>query len=63
MNCPLCERKLKITHTYPAGKVRFQRAVCVPCGAVFRLDTTLEAVNKRGEGARARAKQASQPSS
>jgi hypothetical protein len=60
MNCPLCDQRLKVTHTYPAGQVRFQRAVCVPCGAVFRLDTKLEPVTKRGEGAKARARQAEQ---
>lgn len=52
-----CLGSLRVTHTYPVGTIKYQRAVCECCGEVYRLDTV--AVPARaGAGARAMASRA-----
>lgn len=48
---------MRITHTYPVESLKFQRAVCERCGAVYRLDT-VAVLARAGAGARAMAARA-----
>lgn len=57
MNCTACDGRLRVTHTYTLGIAKYQRAACEGCGKVHCLTTTAEPVQKRGDGARARARQ------
>lgn len=50
-----CSGKLRITNTWDNGASKHQRAVCPACKRVHALQTIVEAVAKRGDGARARA--------
>jgi len=59
MKCPKCDGQLRVTHTYSLGLKKFQRAVCRKCKVVCRLDTLVAIVLGRGDGAKARALQAS----
>jgi hypothetical protein len=60
MNCTKidCTGRLRVTHTYNTGVAKFQRAECMVCGRVHTLQTIAEPTQKRGDGARARAKAA-----
>lgn len=52
-----CAGNMRITHTYPVESLKFQRAVCERCGAVYRLDT-VAVLARAGAGARAMAARA-----
>lgn len=60
MNCPKCESKLKVTHSYKAGdKAGTQRLECTnpKCGIVATCTVMMENINPAyGEGASALAK-------
>lgn len=60
MNCTKtnCTGRLRITHTYNTRSAKFQRAECDVCKCVHTLQTVAEPANKRGDGAKARAKAA-----
>lgn len=53
-----CGGKIRVTHTYPVGLEKFQRARCPECGTVYRLSTKATPVTVRGEGAKAHAARA-----
>lgn len=57
MKCSQCGGGLSITHTYPVGSLKYQRAICDRCSAVFRLDT-VAVLASPGAGARAMASRA-----
>lgn len=52
-----CDGQLDVTHTYTVETVKYQRAVCVRCGTVYRLDT-VAVLARPGAGARAMANRA-----
>lgn len=50
-----CRGNLRITHTYPGKRLKFQRAMCTRCGTVYCLTTQASPAQARGEGAKAHA--------
>jgi hypothetical protein len=62
MKCskPGCDGDLKVSHTYSEGAAKYQRGVCERCKQVHCLLTIAEPVERRGDGARARARRARQ---
>lgn len=50
-----CGGRLKVTHTYTMYQWKFQRASCVNCGETYCVTSEASRVERRGDGAKAKA--------
>lgn len=58
MICPQCGGKIKVTHTYVAGrKGKTQASKCIACKTAWTLVTVVIGEHKQGRGAYAVAQQ------
>jgi hypothetical protein len=59
VNCPRCDSRLNVTHTYSAGEAgKTSTAKCQSCGLTATIVSTIAKINPpRGKGAAAIAKE------